>query len=264
LPVDRRHFLCAALAYAGLTGCGGGTKSWDPGVGRLDAVLRSKRVRVGYTALAPWAMRDLKSGTLIGWYADLARTVFAPVGVTVEFIETNWSVFAAGVQSGAFDFSIVPSYPTIQRATAVAFTDTISELANTALVPATSPFHNVFELNDARNRLVAIEGEQSVEFIRTNLPRAALKTFPGGDFNLLYSEVLNGRADAAFGYTDSVKGFVTNHAGVRDIDPGDPYSVLPICWATSYGSSDLRLFLNAAIAYLKGNGTVRALRLKYG
>ena len=228
----------------------------------LSKILSQRKVRVGYTVLAPWATKDPNTGVLQGWYVELARTIFRPVHVEVEFIESTWANFVAGIQTGRYDLSIVPSYPTIQRATALDFTNPISDLANSALVRSDAPFKSVFDLNVPAIRLVAIEGEQSAEFIRSNLQRANLRTLSTGDFPLLYSEVLAGRADAAFGYVDSIKNFVAANPGVRNIAP-EPYSVLPICWATSYDAQDFRDFLNSALAYLRGNGTMRALQLKY-
>lgn len=231
--------------------------------GALARILSSRNVRIGFVQLAPWASRT-QSGEVEGSYVELARQVFAAVNVTVDFVETTWANFAAGVQGSQFDFSIVPSYPTPQRATAVAFTEAISYLENTALVRSNDTrFRSVADCNRDGVQIVAIEGEQSVEFIRNNLPRATLRTFTHGDFSLLYSEVSNQRADVAFGYVDSVARYVATHSGVRDIAPGRPYSTLPICWATRIEDTDLREFLNASILYFKGNGTVASLEARF-
>lgn len=261
--IDRRALLFGiATAAISLASCDQKTtKSSSPSL--LQQLLSKKTVNIGYTVLAPWATKDANTGSISGWYVDLARAIFTPIHIDINFIETTWATFVAGIQTGRYDLSIVPSYPTIQRALAVAFTNPISELANSALVRTSAPFHSVFELNKPNIKLVAIEGEQSAEFIRSNLPTAKLQTFSNGDFALLYTEVLTGRADAAFGYADSIADFVAHHDGVRDISPDAPYSVLPICWGTSYQGSDFREFLNSSLAYLKGNGTVKALQLKY-
>lgn len=258
---SRRLLLLGGAAAALVGACTEREGAGRPAV--LSRILRERRVRIGFVPLAPWAARNAQ-GELEGSYIDLARQVFAAVNVEIEFIETSWGNFAAGVQGAQFDFSIVPSYPTPQRATAVAFTEAISYLENTALVRAgDNRFRSVADVNREGIRVVAIEGEQSVEYIRNNLPLVTLRTFTHGDFSLLYSEVSNERADVAFGYVDSVSQYVATHRGVRDIAAGAPYSTLPICWATRVEDEDLREFLNASILYFKGNGTVDALEARY-
>ncbi len=258
--IDRRGLLTVMAALPVVGACT--QQRGAPEAGRLPDILKSKRATVGYVSLAPWAVRNAE-GRLTGSFVELCQRVFGPLGVQVVFEEAQWSTFVAGIQAGRFDLSIVPSYPTIERAAAVAFTTQISSLANSALVRDSAPFRSVFDLNRKGVTIVAVEGESAVEFTRTHLPLASLRTVGSGDFPLLYSEVVAGRADAAMGYVDSIAKFVAQHQGVRDVAPGNPYSVLPICWATSYDADDLREFLNSAISYLRGNGTVDALEKQY-
>jgi ABC-type amino acid transport substrate-binding protein len=229
-------------------------------VSSLRRIVSEKRIRIGYVSLPPWAKKDALTNSLKGTFVSLANMIFEKAGIKIEYIETTWSTFVAGLQTGTYDLSIVPSYPTPDRALAVAFCDQISYLENSALIKSNDArFRKVSDLNRSGVRIVAIEGEQSAEYVRKNLSLANLKTLGGGDFALLYSEVLAGRADAAFGDSKSIADFSKANTSVKDIDAANPYSKLPICWATAYEANDLRQFINACIAYYKGDGTIEAL-----
>jgi cyclohexadienyl dehydratase len=258
-----RREIVSLLAIAPLMVSCSPTESGSSQSATLSRIIDRKAIALGYVSLAPWAVKDA-SGRPTGSFVDLCEAIFGPLGVVPTYLETQWSTFVAAIQSGRIDLSIVPSYPTIQRAAAVAFTNPISSLENSALVRTSdSRFRSVYDLNRPGTRVVAIEGEQSAEFARGQLGHATLRTVSSGDFSLLYSEVLAGRADAAMGYVDSIRQFAAAHPQTKDIAPGSPYSTLPICWATAYSSSELREFLNSTIAYLRGNGTLASIERRY-
>jgi polar amino acid transport system substrate-binding protein len=232
-----------------------------------DVFFRAKRsgtLKVGYVVLAPWVLKEPGSGQLSGAYIDLINEIARQSNLKLEFTETTWATFAASLASGTFDISIVPSYITIQRANAIAFTRPISYLGNTAIVRANETrFKSVYDLNQPGIKVSVLQGEQGDDFARATLGKASISAISGGNQSLVYTEVSTGKSDAALGDLGSIPAFITNNPGVKDISPGSPYSVLPVSWATRYQDQAMRTFLNSCIEYLHGSGIMEAVHKKW-
>ena len=227
-------------------------------------IRNSGTMTVGYVVLTPWVERDPNTGELSGAYIDLMDEIGRISNIDVQYVETQWSTFAAGLNTGQFDVSIVPSYVTIERANAMNFTRPLSSLGNSVIVRDDSLFADVSELNQEGVQVVVIQGEQGHDYALANLRLAEVTANSSGDFNLLYTEVLTGRADAAFGDVVSIARFVEEHPGVRDINATQPYSFLEISWAVRQQDLVLKDFLDNSIRYLDGSGTLQAVNERYG
>src|SRR5690348_12888576 len=95
-----KRFVIAALAILA---------AWSIGTAHaqtMDRILSAKKVKVGFIPSPPSTIKDPKTGDLSGFYVDAVRLVFKQVNVEVEFVETTWANFAAGLTSGQFDLSI--------------------------------------------------------------------------------------------------------------------------------------------------------------
>ena len=232
-----------------------------------DVFFRAKQsgvLKVGYVVLAPWVSKEPGSGKLSGAYVDLVDEIGRQSNLRVEYSETSWATFAASLASGTFDFSIVPSYITIQRANAIAFTLPISYLGNTAIVRSDETrFKSVFDLNKPGVKVSVLQGEQGDDFARASLGKASVSALTGGNQSLVYTEVLTGKSDAALGDVGSIPAFIANNPGVKDIAPDAPYSVLPISWATRYQDQAMRSFLDSSIEYFHGSGIMEAIHKKW-
>jgi len=232
-----------------------------------DAFYRSKNngtLTVGYVILAPWVQKDPRNGTLSGAYIDLIEEIARQSSLKLTYVETTWPTFPASLANGTFDVSIVPSYITIQRANAISFTNPISYLGNTAIVRSTDDrFKSVYDLNKAGIKVSVMQGEQGHDFARVSLPHAEISALATGDQNLIYTDVLTGRSDAALGDIGSISSFLTRNPGLKDIAPGAPYSILPVSWAVRYPDQAMRSFLNSSIEYLHGNGIIAAVHKKW-
>lgn len=182
----------------------------------------------------------------------------------IDFVETTWATFAASLANGSFDVSIVPSYITIQRANAVSFTRPISYLGNSAIVRSDDTrFKSVFDLDKPGVKVSVLQGEQGDDFARVSLTQATISTLSGGDQNLVYTEVLTGKSDAALGDIASISAFLSKNPGVKNIASGTPYSVLPVSWAVRYPDQAMRSFFDSAIEYLHGNGVMDSVHKKW-
>src|SRR5579871_2974035 len=79
----------------------------DPaGAQMMEKILRDKKVKIGYIPSPPGTIKDPATGEVTGYYVEGVRYMFKSINVEVEFVETTWATFIAGLQSGQFDFSI--------------------------------------------------------------------------------------------------------------------------------------------------------------
>jgi polar amino acid transport system substrate-binding protein len=76
----------------------------------MDRILKEKKIRIGYIPSPPGTIKDPATGEVKGYYVDGVRYIFKTIGVEAEFIETTWATYAAGLQSGQFDFSMAGTF----------------------------------------------------------------------------------------------------------------------------------------------------------
>ena len=100
----------------------------------MDRILKDKSIKIGYIPSPPGTIKDPATGEVKGYYVDGVRYIFKAIGVEPVFVETTWTNYAAGLQSGQFDFSIAGTFATVQRAAAVEFTKPIHYMGYSAIV----------------------------------------------------------------------------------------------------------------------------------
>ena len=102
----------------------------------LERIIKTKQLKIGYIPSAPSAIKDPATGALSGFYIDAIRLVADQMKVEPIFIETGWSTFPAGLNSGEFDVCVAGTFATIDRAMAVEFTRPLQYLGYSAVVKA--------------------------------------------------------------------------------------------------------------------------------
>jgi polar amino acid transport system substrate-binding protein len=234
---------------------------------RLTAFQKIKKegvIRVGYVLAKPWVFRDPDSTELKGSFVDAMNEIGRQMGVRVEYVEATFATFAAGLQSGQFDLSIAPTFSTIQRAMAVAFTTPLGALGNSAIVRKGDNRFTTLADIDKKGVVVAVtQGEQGHEYAKANFKNAEIKVLGSGDQNLTFSEVLSGRADVALGDAWFVANFAETHPQVDDLFASNPYNITPAAWAVRYSELDLLVFINTALDVLDTNGVLATIDKKY-
>lgn len=252
------------LATLGLVLSGCENRSQENRASSFAVVKQERELRVGYVPIAPWIIKDPNTGALSGSLVDSINSIGRASRIRITFVEESWGTFVAGLQSRRYDLSIVPAFLTIPRAESLAFTDPVTCLGNSALVRrGDARFTNVYDLNRSGVRIAVVQGEQGHDFARVALGNATLVPIATNDLNVVFTEVLTGRVDAALGDIWYIDQFSQRHEGVTDIAPGRPYSTLPASWAVRYGDDDLRLFINTSLTYLRGTGQTAVLNQRY-
>lgn len=231
----------------------------------MDKIIREKKVKIGYIPSPPGTIKDSASGEVTGYYVEGVRYMFKAINVEVEFVETTWANFAAGLQSGQFDFSIAGTFATIQRAGAVEFTRPIHYLGYSAVArKGDDRFKTLTDLNRDGIKIAVVQGGAAQEYVRENFPKAQIVALATGNLTAPFVEVASGRADIGIEDAWQARRFAAQQPGVTDLFADEPYNVLPICWSVKRGNQDVLNFLNVAIEFMLGTGRWERIAEKYG
>ena len=231
----------------------------------MDRILKEKKINVGYIPSPPGAMKDLKTGGVVGYYVDGLRYIFQSVHVEPELIETTWANFAAGLQSGQFDMSIAGTFATIQRAASVEFTRPIFYLGYSAVVKkGDTRFKALSDFNKEGIKIAVLLGGAAAEYVKENFPKATMVTLATGELTAPFVEVSAGRADVGIEDASQARRYAEQQPGVTDLFQDNPYNVLPIAWTVKRGNQDLLNFLNTSIEYMLFTGKWEKMSEKYG
>ena len=209
----------------------------------MDRILKDRKIKIGYIPSPPGTIKDSSSGEVTGYYVDGVRYIFKTINVEVEFVETTWANFAAGLQSGQFDLSIAGTFATINRAAAVEFTKPINYLGYSAIVKkGETRFSTLSDFNKEGIKIAVVQGGAGQEYVKENFPKATIVALATGNLTAPFVEVSAGRADVGIEDAWQAHRYASQQPGVTDLFHSQPYNLLPLAWSVRRGNDDLLRF----------------------
>lgn len=233
----------------------------------LKAVTDNGKITVA-TEVAYPPMEYLKDGKVVGYGKDILDLVVADMGVKLEQLQLPWDGILAGVLAKKYDMVATSVAIKPDRVTKYAFTRPLA-VAQTMLVKRYKD-NSMTSLNDVNGKIVGVElgssQAQEVEAVDAKLKAA------GG----------TGFADIrGFKSTDDMR--LALAGGQIDIGTIPSFSLAPMqaqrpntfaqlvtigsgtlfAWVAHPDGRDLRDRVNAAIAKLEANGTLKTLQMKW-
>jgi ABC-type amino acid transport substrate-binding protein len=249
-----------ALLAAPTVGCTR-TRESNPTSGSdntLTEIIRRGELRAGYFIEPPAVMKDPNTGELRGTFVDAINAIGKALGVKVAFVEVDLARFAAGLQSNLFDVSIGPTFKTIQRATAVSFTNTVFYLGYDGIVRKgkTGEFRTEADIDRKGVKVAVKEGSAIQQYVRDNFKNAEVIVLPGTDLTLPLQAVSSTQADVGLMNEHTVDFYVRQHPEVETVLTEHPLQVAGMAWAVR--ATDLRWlqFLNTSLEFLISTGTM--------
>ena len=232
--------------------------------GELEAIIKRGTIRIGWINSPPNSMKDPRTGELSGTYIDAAKEMVSQMGLKVEWVETTWGTFVAGLQSGQMDFCIAGTFATIKRAMAVDFTKPIFYIGYSAIVSKDEKrFNSVEDLNKEGVKIAVVQGGAAEDFAKRNMPKATLVTLATGNLTAPFIEVASGRADAGLEDANTAAHFASQQPSVKDLFATKPFNFLPIAWTARKGNTEVVGLFNVAIDSLRVSGRWAELAKPY-
>ena len=253
------------MVFVVVGACGRAT-GVDVQLSTLEQINAEGVLRVGYIVFPPTVFRDPTTDELTGHHVETIREIAGLAEWRVEFVEAEFSTFVAGLASGRFDLSIAPTFVTVPRATAVAFTRPLFFAGNSAIVRVDDArFSSVDDIDQPGVAVAVTQGEAGHEYARANFQSAELIVHAGSNQALAFQDVIAGRADVGLGDAYVTAAFAEEHVdAVKDLFAEEPYNLTPVSWAVRQGDVELLNFLNSSLEALDYQGRLREFEAEAG
>ncbi len=233
---------------------------------KLNDIVSRNEMKVGYLVFSPCVIKNQQTGELSGIYIDMVNQIAAGLKVKVTWVETNLANFSSGLNSNQFDFCVGPTFVTIPRATAVAFTQPVNYVGNSAVILKNGKFHPkiISDLNKKGIRISVLQGQAMEEFCKRNFPEAEIVSLAGSDLTAPLLAVSSNKADIGFMNNVTVTNYSKEHSEVETVfTENNQVEILPLSWTTKFEDQSLLTFLNSSITYLQSTGRLAEYQKKY-
>ncbi len=236
----------------------------------LTKMLRERKLRVGYINYPPTAFKDAQTGKLTGHFVDTLTEVVRQLdpGIEIDYEETTWADFGTALNARRFDLSIAPTFATIPRAKAVAFTRPLVYLGRSAIIrkgdTRFSADAGPMQFDNPNIKVGVVDGEGSHEFVKANFTnRANIVVFSGSDLSQCLTAVSSGQVDVGMSDALETAKYARSHPEVTDLFADKPYDLTPISWGVRQDDVAWTLFLDTALETLETQGKLAAFERKY-
>lgn len=231
----------------------------------LAKVQSEGKIRVAYFIEPPAVMKDPNTSELSGTFVEAIRFIASQLKVDIEFIEVDLAQFAAGLQTGAYDVSIGPTFRTIPRASSCAFTRTIFYLGYDGVVQKgkASKFKIEADIDQPDVTVAVKEGSAIHRYAVDNYKKAKVIVLSGTDLTLPLQAVSSGQADVGLMNEHTVEFFHRQHPEVEIVLQDKPIEVAGMSWAVRSDDLIWLNFLNTSLEYLESTGRMADWERKY-
>jgi ABC-type amino acid transport substrate-binding protein len=236
----------------------------------LARVLKEKRLRVGYINSPPMNFPNPQTGEREGLFIDIVSAIVNELdpSIQVTYEETTWADFAAALNSGRIDLSIVGTFTTIPRAKVVSFTRPLMYSGRSVIIrkgdTRFSAEKGPMQFDRPDIKIGVADGEGSHEFVRTHFKNQQnLIVFSGGDLSECLTAVSAGQVDVGMSDALRTERYSKAHQEVTDLYADKPYDLTPVAWAVRHDDVTWREFLNTAIDLFEAQGKLEEFEKRY-
>lgn len=237
-------------------------KAQSPGGTELDQIVKAKTVRVGAVEAAPWYARDLKTDKWIGVVPEQTELVFGSIGVSVEYVPTQWGTAVAGLQANKFDLmGAFVANP--QRALAVDFTSSTYDGRNGLVVLKGQVADGVSwsALNKPETKVAGVDGAGSTVAIHRLIPNATWTMVQSNDAMML--ELDSGRVDMIASNEPTLRSYIDKrHRGTMVLPTPVIITGANFAMRKSVDAQLLR-WMDTALEYFRQGGMLQSIGDRY-
>jgi polar amino acid transport system substrate-binding protein len=270
LAPRRRHLLVAAGTALAVPLLGADSaRSQTLPVLTLDAIRRAGKLRIGCEATyPPFTFRE--RGEIVGYDVELATAMCRSLGVTPEFIDTQWSGVIPALYAGRFDIIMSSMSYTRARLERVAFSIPYAEAGQSLLIRARDA-ERIKGIEDMSGRVLGVKLGSPGETLHPRLNARIQAAKAGAGFREVktYDEHPAAYLALMQGTVDGVLNTLPTLAYVIKSQPGR-FAVVRGIGADSWAGiacrkedTEVVAWLNERIRAYRADGTLKALQEKW-
>ena len=229
----------------------------------LNDILTGGVLKVGTTGdWNPMTMKDVATNSYTGYDIDVMNQLAADLGVTVEFVPTDWKTLVSGVSAGTYHITGSASMSPA-RAKAAGYSMSYFSLATVPLINKKDAerFKDWADLDKADVTVAATLGTTQEKQVKEFFPSAQYKIVeaPARDFQ----EVLAGRAQAHI--TSNVEAYklVAQYPELMIVPVSQPRARTPVAMLTRQDDQVWINYVNTWITLKKEAGFFDELATKW-
>jgi len=232
------------------------------------ALAEATTMRFGIEAQYPPFESKDASGRLQGLDVDIGNAVCRQAHLTCSWVETSFDGLIPALQGRKFDAINSSMNATAQRRQAIDFTTVIYRVPTQLIARAGSGLDATAESLKGKH-VGVLQGSIQEAYAKAHWAPAGVDVVSYQDQNQVYSDLVAGRLDGTLVLAPAgQKGFLSQPDGKGFSFVGQPVrddKILGtgIAFGIRKGDDALRGRLDAAIAKLQADGTVKALAHKY-
>ena len=207
-----------------------------------------------------------EDGTYWGFCIELSDTLAGRLGVAVQFVPTTWPTLTADVlvEPQRFDLAIGGITITDARRETMLMSDGYLANGKTILCRTedTARFRSMDDIDRQEVRVMINPGGTNELFAREHLTHATLIVHQQNEE--IPTLIAEGEVDVMITEITEAPWYVQNDPRIAAPMLSEPFTHSEIGVLMRRGQDDLLRFVNQVIAQMKADGSLRALREKYG
>ena len=205
-------------------------------------------------------------GEYWGFSIDMAGKIADQLNVGIEFVQTSWPTLSADVQANPQTFDLAIGGITITEARKETMLMSDSYLANGKTILCRSAdadtYQSLADIDKPEVRVMVNPGGLNEKFANENLTQATIIVWPRNEE--IPSKVAEGDADVMITEITEAPWYVQNDPRLAAPLLATPFTHGEIGVLMRKGQDDLLNLVNALIAQMKADGTLRELHERYG
>ena len=229
----------------------------------LDRVIESKTLRVGMSGNQPPMNTMSRSGQLIGYDVDLARSLALAMGAELDIVTMPFGDLIDSLESGKIDMVMSGMAITADRSRHVSFVGPYMMSGKSILTKSSvlADARSAGDFNRSELRLAALTNSTSQEFIEEVAPEAKLVKVK--DYEDAIKMVIDGKVDALVADMPVCRLTVMRYPGEGLVTLKEPLSVEPFGIAVSLNDARFAELVDNYLDTYTRMGTLAALRQKW-
>ena len=255
--------ICGTAAFASCTVNDASPLEKQP---TIERIVERGKLQVGTTGdYRPLSYREA-DGDYWGFGIEMAGMIAKRIGVGIEFVQTSWPTLTADVLAGpqTFDLAIGGITITDARKETMLMSDGYLCNGKTILCRADEAdrYQSLADIDKPEVRVMVNPGGLNEKFANEHLTHATIIVWQKNEE--IPSRVAEGHADVMITEITEAPWYVQNDPRLAAPLIEKPFTNGQIGVLMRKGQDDLLALVNAVIAQMKADGTLRQLHEKYG